>query len=209
MTSTNGFWFERLISLMDFMNAAMALVDEDQTDSLHELFEATTQLACDMVDKICEYWPCVDGFVIHDDWGRQRGPFFSDEIARNLFLPHMQKLVGHIHNKGRYCSMHSCGHIEARLPVLIDAGLDTWEMQANANDIFKLYEDYGDKIILQVTIPDFDPNDEKAAVQAARDYVNHFCEPGKPTILSGRNCMTNKVFAEEVYECSRKHYLSL
>ena len=208
MTPTNGFWFERLISLMDFMNAAMALVDDDQTDALHELFEATTQLGCDMIDKICEYWPSVDGFVLHDDWGSQREPFFSDTIARELFLPHMKKLVGHIHDKGRYCSLHSCGHIEDRLPVLIDAGLDTWEMQANANNIAKLYEEYGDKILLQVTIPEFDPNDEKAAVQAARDYVDNFCKPGKPTMMLCRNGLGNQVFAEELYSYSRKHFLN-
>ena len=209
MTFVNGFWFERLISLMDFMNAAMALVDDDQTDALYELFEATTQLACDLVDKICHYWPATDGFMLHDDWGSQREPFFSDEIARSLFLPHMKKLVGHIHDKGRFCSIHSCGHVADRVPVFIEAGIDGWELQGNANDIHKLYEDYGDKIILQVTIPDFDQKDEKAAVEAARNYVDTFCKPGKPTILSARNCMTNKVFAEEVYEYSRKHYLSL
>ena len=208
MTPTNGFWFERLISLMDFMNAAMALVDEDQYDALHELFEATTQLGCDMIDKICEYWPSVDGFTLHDDWGSQREPFFSDEVARELFLPHMKKLVGHIHDKGRFCMLHSCGHIEDRLPVLIEAGLDSWEMQANANDIYKCYEKYGDQIVLQVTIPEFDPNDEKACVQAARDYVDNFCKPGKPTMILSRNGMGSKVFAEELYTYSRKHFMN-
>ena len=209
MTPVNGFWFERLISFMDFINAAMALVDDEQTDALHELFEATTALACDVVDKICEYWPSVDGFMLHDDWGSQREPFFSDSIARELFQPHMQKLVSHIHNKGRYCGIHSCGHIVDRIPVFIDAGIDTWQMQANANDITQLYEDVGDKIALQVTIPAFDLNDEKAAVQAARDYVDTYCKPGKPTMLIARDALTNLVFAEEVYEYSRKHYLNL
>ena len=208
MTTVNGFWFERLISFMDFMNAAVALVDDEQTDALQELFEATTGLACDLVDKVCEYWPATDGFMIHDDWGTQRDPFFSEEIARELFLPHMKRLVDHVHSKGRYCGIHSCGHVGPRVPVFIDAGIDTWQMQANANNGRKLYEELGDKIIMQITIPDFDQNDEKAAVQAARDYVDTYCKPGKPTILSARNCMSNKVFAEEVYEYSRKHFLN-
>ncbi len=208
MTPTNGFWFERLISLMDFMNAAVALVDDEQRDALHELFEATTQLACDVVDKVCEYWPYIDGFMLHDDWGSQRDPFFSDEIARELFLPHMKKLVGHIHNKGRYCGLHSCGHIEDRVPVFIEAGIDTWQMQANANDVQSVYEKYGDKIVVQVPIPEFDLEDEKAAVQAARNYVDNYCKPGKPTMMIGRNALTSLVFAEEVYSYSRKHYLN-
>lgn len=209
MTAVNGFWFERLISLMDFVNAAMALVDEDQHDAIHELFEATTGLACDMVDKICEYWPSTDGFMLHDDWGSQKSPFFSETIARELFLPHMKRLVGHIHQRGRFCGLHSCGHVEDRVGVFIDAGIDTWQMQGNANDVYKLYKEVGDKIVLQVTVPDFDMNDEKAAVQAARDYVDTFCQPGKPTMLIARNGLTNLTFAEEVYSYSRKHYLNL
>lgn len=208
MTPVNGFWFERLISFMDFVNAAVALVDDEQTDAIQELFEATTQLACDLVDKICEYWPATDGFMLHDDWGSQRDPFFSEAIARELFLPHMKRLVSHIHNKGRYCGLHSCGHVEDRVNIFIEAGIDTWQMQANANNIYKLYDEVGDKIALQVSIPEFDLNDEKAAVQAARDYVDTFCKPGKPTMLIARDALTNRVFAEEVYSYSRKHYLN-
>ena len=51
-------------------------------------------------------------------------------------------------------------------------------------------------------------NDEKAAVQAAREYVDTFCKPGKPTILVARDALTNLTFAEEVYPYSRKHYLN-
>ncbi|MDD6678399.1 MAG: uroporphyrinogen decarboxylase family protein [Firmicutes bacterium] len=208
MTMVNGFWFERLISLMDFINAAMALVDDEQTDAIGELFEATTQLACDIVDKICQYWPSVDGFMLHDDWGSQKSPFFSDEVATELFLPHMKKLVSHIHNKGRYCGLHSCGSLEARAHVFVEAGIDTWQMQANLNDVYKLYDQIGDKMALQVTIPEFDLNDEKAAVAAARAYVDHFCQPGKPTMVIARNGLTSKVFTQELYEYSRKHYLN-
>ena len=207
VTMANGFWFERLISLMDFMNAAIALIDEEQRDALHELFEETTQLACDLVDKICEYWPAVDGFMIHDDWGSQRDPFFSDSTARELFLPHIKKLVSHVHKQGRYCGIHSCGHAEDRVNIFISAGFDTWQMQPNANNIYKLYDEVGDKIVLQVAIPAFDLNDEKAAVQAARDYADTFCKPGKPTMLIPCDAFKSKAFAEEVYTCSRKRYL--
>lgn len=209
MTPVNGFWFERLISLMDFMNAAMALVDEEQTDAIHELFEATTQLACDIVDKVCQYWPSVDGFMFHDDWGSQKAPFFSDEVATELFLPHMQKVVNHVHNKGRYFGLHSCGHLEERAHIFVEAGIDTWQMQGTLNDVSKLYNQIGDKIALQVTIPEFDVNDEKAAVQAARDYVEHFCQPGKPTLVMARGAASSRVFLEALYEFSRKHYLNL
>ncbi len=209
MTPVNGFYFERLISFMDFVNAAMALVDEEQTDAISELFEATTALAIQVVDKICEYWPSVDGFMFHDDWGSQKSPFFSDEIARELFLPHMKKLISHVHENGRFFGIHSCGHIEERIPVFIEAGIDTWEMQANANPgINKLYEDFGDKMVFQIAVPEFDIEDDKRAVEVVHDYVDNYCKPGKPTMLMTRNGFANKVFGEELYTYSRKHYLN-
>ena len=105
MTAVNGFWFERLISLMDFMNAAMALVDDEQTDAIQELFEATTALACDIVDKICTYWPSVDGFIVHDDWGSP-GVVFAPYAK--ICQPHSRKgpLLRHplLRPCGRPCS---------------------------------------------------------------------------------------------------------
>ena len=208
MTMINGFWFERLISQMDFMNAAIALADEDQTDAINEYLEAMTDLGCRVVDKICQYWPSVDGFMMHDDWGGQRDPFFSLDTARELFLPHMKKLVQHVHDKGRYCGLHSCGHLDARAEIFVEAGFDTWQMQ-EMNDAHRLYELYGDKIVVQAWPEPFDPNDEKAAVAAARNFVDTYCKPGKPVILHTYSPAINcRVFMEELYRYSRKHYLA-
>lgn len=210
MTFTNGFWFERLVSLMDFVNAAMALIDEEQTAAIQELFEAMTEMGCKIVDKIAHYWPSLDGIIIHDDWGSQKSPFFSEKVARELFLPHMQKLIRHIHEKGLYVGIHSCGHVESRVPIFIEAGLDTWQMQWNANpNIDEYYQKYGDKFVFQITIPEFDLADEKKAVELAHEYVDRYCQPGKPTMMIPKNAMQSPVFAEEIYEYSRKHYLSM
>ena len=65
----NGVWFERLISFMDFVPAAMALIDDDQKDAVKELFQATTDMACKIVDMLCENYPLLDFIQIHDDWG--------------------------------------------------------------------------------------------------------------------------------------------
>ena len=50
-TLLNGFWFERLISFMDFAPAAMALIDDEQKDAVKSLFAEMTDLACKLVDK--------------------------------------------------------------------------------------------------------------------------------------------------------------
>ena len=76
------------------------------------------------------------------------------------------------------------------------------------NNPHKLYEEYGDKIVLQVWPEEFDVNDEKAAVQAARNFIDEYGKPGKPVIMSSRDAVQSRVFVEELYEYSRKHFLN-
>lgn len=209
-TFLNGFWFERLISLMDFENAAMALIDSDQQDAVKDLFGEMTNMGIKLVDKIVEYFPGIDGFTVHDDWGAQKAPFFAESTAYEMFFPFMKDFVDHIHNKGRYVTIHSCGKIEDRVHIFVEAGIDGWEMM-NINDVRKLYTEFGDKLCFQAWPHDFDVNDDKAAVEAAREFVDFFCQPGKPSLLGmgHRGALDCKVFREEVYEYSRKKYLGL
>ena len=209
ITTTNGFGFERLISLMDFMNAAIAMADEDQYDALYDLVGELHDVAIKVFDKCFTYYPYIDGITLHDDWGSQKDPFFSEEAARQIFLPHMKRLCDFIHSKGRYVELHSCGHTEARVGVFIDAGIDTWQMQT-LNDYKKLYEEVGDKICIQIPVDEFgfDCTDEAQAIECARTYVDNFCKPGKPSMVVARNASASSVFNEELYEYSRKHYLN-
>ena len=207
----NGFWFERLISLMDFAPAALALIDEDQTDAIKALFEKMTDLGIKLVDKFVEYWPALDGFNIHDDWGSQKSPFFSQDTAYELFVPYMKALTDHIHAKGRYATLHSCGHSAARVQCFIDGGFDQWSPQI-MNDTHKLYEDFGDKIVIAVNPTPFDPETTPKEEQRrlAREHVDRFCKPGKPSQIGhyGMPALT-PAFSEELYEYSRKVYSGL
>ena len=206
----NGFWFERLISFMDFMPAAMALIDDEQTDAIKDLFAEMTDLGCRVIDKLCEYMPALDLIEVHDDWGAQKAPFFSMDVAYELFVPFMKQITDHIHSKGRRTLLHSCGHNADRIQCYIDGGFDLWQPQA-MNDIGYLYDTYGDKIILAVfpeetDIPERSEDEQRAL---ARAFVDRFCQPGKPSItgmVAFRR--TTPAFNDEVYEYSRKKYLA-
>lgn len=205
----NGFWFERLISFMDFMYAAMALIDDEQTDALKELFDALTDLGCKLVDKVCEAWPMLDLIEVHDDWGAQKAPFFSDEVARELFVPYMRRFTDRIHAWGRHTMLHSCGHTEDRVECYIDAGFDLWAPQT-MNDIDALYENYGDRMVFCVFPKETDiPNrSEEEQRKAAREFAEKFCKPGKPAILGmGASARVTPAFLDELYDCSRRIYL--
>ncbi len=208
ITLLNGFWFERLISFMDFAPAAMALIDEEQQDAVLELFQATTDFGCKVVDKLCELYPMLDGINVHDDWGAQKAPFFSDEIAHTFFVPFMRQFTDHIHSKGRYATLHSCGHIEDRVNCFIDAGFDQWDPQT-MNNIHDLYERWGDKIVLGVWPDPFDVEHrtEEQQREEARKFVAQFTQEGKPAIFGHYGAWAaTPAFLEELYVCSRKRY---
>lgn len=210
LTFLNGCWFERLISFLDFENAATALIDEDQIDAVKELIHETTSLYLRLVDKCVQYYD-LDGISIHDDWGSQQAPFFSARTARDIFLPEMKRFVDHVHAKGLFCDLHSCGHIEERCDILVEAGFDSWTPMP-MNNTQKLYEDYGDKIILGIVYENpFDPETAPEEVQrgAARDFVEKYTKPGKPCMFSAfynRPGLLTPAFREELYKESRIRY---
>ena len=196
-------WFERIISLMDFAEAALALIDEDQKDAIHEFLDAVSEDMCKIIDKVAEYMPEVDGFVIHDDWAGQASPFFSQETAMEMIVPHMKKVTDHLHSKGMSAELHSCGHGESRVEAFIAAGWDAWCPQP-MNDTAALYEQYGDQIIVMMD-PGLPPEPtEEQQRQTAREFARRFCKPGKIALPGGENYMNYPAFEEEFYRATRR-----
>ena len=73
--------WERLISLMDVENAAVALIDEDEKEGVHRFFDKL----CIMYDKMIEYskkYYNIDMVLWHDDWGTQKSTFFSPAVHK-------------------------------------------------------------------------------------------------------------------------------
>jgi len=203
----NGAWFERLISFMTFEGAAMALLDDDQIDAVKELIHETTSLYMYIVDK-CEKHYNVPGYCIHDDWGSQMAPFFSEDAAREVFLPEMKRFVDHVHSYGKYIEIHSCGKCQDRIGVFVDAGFDIWTPMA-MNDTYALYEKYGDKIVLSIVVKELEnpaAATEEELRAAARSFAAKFANPNKPCQLSFYSDPAytgSRAFREELYKASR------
>ncbi|MDR3149152.1 MAG: hypothetical protein LBT88_03940 [Oscillospiraceae bacterium] len=119
-------WFERLISWMDFEAAAFALVDEEQSDAVKEIMMELSDLYIKIFDRCIAYFPEIDGFCIHDDWGGQKSCFFSPEIGEEIIVPAMKKVTGFLHSKGKFCDFHSCGQEIKQIPNMVKAGWDSW-----------------------------------------------------------------------------------
>ena len=203
----NG-WYERLISFMDFENAIMAIFDEDQQDAVHAFFDQMTDLYISIFEKYLIYFPKIDGFCIHDDWGSQKETFFSPAVAEEMIVPYMKRVTDYLHSRGRFCELHSCGQLLKQVPNMIKAGWDSWNGQP-MNDTHKIYELYGDQIIIGV-IPDmYDPatKSEEEQKAAAIDFANKFCQPGRPSMMNhASTSILTPAFKEGLYRQSRINY---
>lgn len=212
MWQLNGF-FERLISFMEFENAAYALVDEDQQDAVKALFDRLADFYISLFDESLRHFPQVDGFFIHDDWGSQRAPFFSPAIAEDMLVPAMKKVTDYIHSRGRYAELHSCGHLLLQVPNMIKAGWDIWCPQT-LNDTHKIYELYGDKLIIgvapggpgsELALPE--PKSDAEETEAAELYAKRFCRPDKPVFLNMYSSMSmSPIYRTALYKASRLSY---
>lgn len=203
----NG-WFERLISFMDFEGAIMAMVDEDQKNAVKDFFDKLTDLYIQLVDRHLTYFPQIDSFCVHDDWGSQKETFFSPAVAAEMLVPYMKRFTDYIHSRGRYADFHSCGQNLKQVPNMIACGWDSWSGQA-MNDTQKAYELYGDQIIIGVIPDGYDPmtTSEEEQRARAREYAEKFCKPGKPSIFGFEGfAMLTPVFREELYRQSRISY---
>ena len=216
-------FFERLISLMEFEGAIMALADEDAQDDVHAFFDKLTDLYIRIFDKIIETYPNVNAVFFHDDWGSQKETFFSPALSEKMVVPYMRRLTDHLHAKGIFCELHSCGNNLKQVPNYIKAGWDAWAPQL-MNDCYKIYDLYGDQLLIAtfpMNIPAevmAQPTDaEKGAAFAklpeeeqrriAREYVDRVCQPGKPSFYNfyAAHFLT-PAFREEMYKQSRMNY---
>jgi len=190
--------FERLISFMDFQGAALAMIDEDQKEAIHALYDKLADMYIAMIQKYIDTID-VKEVLFHDDWGSQRAPFFSLNTCMEMVVPYMKKISDFVHSKGLIFQLHSCGKNELLVPAMIAAGVDMWGGQP-MNDKEMLYKKYGKDIILGIEVPELaeDATDEEIDA-AAKAFVEKYKE--YPIVAIVR--MASQKFVEALYRHSR------
>lgn len=175
-TIFNGM-FERLLSFMDFENAAVALIDEDQQDDVKELFQELANFYNRLIDKFVDTYG-IDAVFFHDDWGSQRAAFFSLETCREMLVPYMKQIVDHCHERNILFDFHCCGKNETLVPAMIECGMDLWGGQP-LNDKRMLAETYGEKLVIGVHDPFFGPKGLQVSEteEGLREQVETFMKP--------------------------------
>lgn len=196
----DGFW-ERLISLMDVSGAAMALIDEDQQDAVHAFFDKYADFMIEYIRRAKEVCP-FDFVLIHDDWGTQNGPFFSEETAREMLLPYLKRVVDYIHSEGMFYEQHSCGNCTKLVPVYMEAGVDVWCPQPMNDFDTILAQCKGSRLHIGMDCPVAPDAPEAEARQAAYDW---FARYGDQQVTLAP-MVSNPIFMQEVYKLSREAF---
>lgn len=169
-------FFERLISFVGFENAAMALIDEDQQEAVHALFDKIADTYIDLIGRMKKHFN-VGIVEIHDDWGTQISTMFSVSTHAEMIMPYVRKVVRAAHAMGVYIEQHSCGKIDELLPNIIASGADTWRGQAIV-DKAALVEKYHDRFKFGVEIRPSAPLSDAEAMEYAKQIIAQY---------SGRN----------------------
>jgi len=139
--------FERLHELMGFENAMCSLLTDPE--EISALLDRLAEYKCRLIDKLHEHYH-PDVICYHDDWGTQRGLFFSPEIWRDLIKSPTKRIVDHVHSLGMKFDLHCCGDIRPLIPEIVhDLGVDSLNIQ-KLNDIPALKKLTGSKVVYNV-----------------------------------------------------------
>jgi len=90
-----------------------------------------------------------DGVWLFEDLGYRNGLFCSPAMLEELVFPYYRQLVDFFHGYGLPVVLHTCGGIEAALPLIVEAGFDglhPMEVKAGC-DVLRFADSYADKLV--------------------------------------------------------------
>jgi uroporphyrinogen decarboxylase len=100
------------------------------------------------LDQLGDY---AEYYGTWDDVAGQNGMLFSPRQFRKYFLPYYRRLIDQNKRKGLRFGWHVCGSVHEVLPMMIDAGIDVFDVvqtSARDMDIENVYRLYGDRVCL-------------------------------------------------------------
>lgn len=195
-----GYLFERLIAGMDFAQAAVALIDDEQKEGVHRFFREVTNVH-KKTYKNLKKWFNPDIVNVNDDWGSQRAQFFSNETYREMIFPYIKEIVDYAHELGMLVDLHSCGFVEPLVPFMIEEGINSWGGQ-RLNDKTKLKQMYGHDMYFTANLT-CDPDATEEEMDAIVDeFINGIGADNR--VLA--EVVGNQRLREKVYTASRKNF---
>ena len=129
--------FERLHFLMGFEGALCSVLSEPE--DTYDLLTAITDNKIEFIHRIAEaYHP--DVITLMDDYAHQDGLLMSADTFREMFKPHLKRLVDAVHSHGILYKQHCCGKMDALLEDFLDIGIDALDPVQPMNNIPAMLE---------------------------------------------------------------------
>ena len=139
-------YFQTFYEFMIGMEDCMRMVYEDR-DFIEELLEISTTYWVKFVTKVLEAG--VDFIWPADDVAFKTGLFLPPAIMKELWLPHLKRIIEPAVNAGKPVMFHSDGKIDDILPWLIDIGVDCIQpMDPYGVDYRDYKKKYGNRVCL-------------------------------------------------------------
>ena len=114
-------YFQTLYEFMIGMEDTMRMVYEDR-DFIEELLEISTRYWVKFVTRAVEEG--VDFIWPADDVAFKTGLFLPPAIMKEMWLPHLKRIIEPALNVGKPVMFHSDGKIDEIVPWLVDIGVD-------------------------------------------------------------------------------------
>jgi 5-methyltetrahydrofolate--homocysteine methyltransferase len=114
-------YFQTLYEFMIGMDDCMTMVYRDR-DFIEELLEISTGYWVKFVKRALEEG--VDFIWAADDVAFKTGLFLKPDIMKEMWLPHLQRIIEPAVNSGTPVMFHSDGRIDDIVPWLADIGVD-------------------------------------------------------------------------------------
>ena len=99
-------------------------------NELKKLLKYLTDIYVNYERMWVKYGAKPHGFVIYNDLGEQKGPFFSPRLFKEFYEPVYRRLIKNAHELGCDFHLHCCGKIDPIIPLLIEWGLDALELDS-------------------------------------------------------------------------------
>ncbi|MBC3796876.1 uroporphyrinogen decarboxylase family protein [Acetobacterium tundrae] len=124
--------FERLHFLMGFEDALMAIMEEPE--AVYDLAGAIADKKIEFIKKAAKYYQ-PDYFTYLDDYSHKTDLFMSKNTFREIFKPHLKRIVDAVKETDMTFKMHCCGKMEDLLDDFLEIGITAFDPVQCVNNI--------------------------------------------------------------------------
>jgi 5-methyltetrahydrofolate--homocysteine methyltransferase len=186
-------YFQTLYEFMIGMEDCMTLVYKDR-DFIEELLEIGTRYWVKFVKRALEEG--VDFIWAADDVAFKTGLFLPPEIMREMWLPHLQRIIEPAVNSATPVMFHSDGKIDDIVPWLVDIGVDCIQpMDPYGIDYHDYKKRFGNLVCLAGNIDIEFPLAHGTPEDVERDVKEHMeaLKPGGGYVATSSHSIVNYI----------------